>query len=61
MGQNNPSKIVIEELKRTAASCGDESNYFLLSLGTGRTINQSKIIPTNAGFRNLNPIIDSIK
>lgn len=60
VGQNNPSKIVIEELRRTAMSAGDESNYFLLSLGTGKTVNKSKVIPTNAGLRNLNPIIDGI-
>ena len=58
VGQNNPSKIVLEELKRNAASAGDDSNYFLLSLGTGITLSESKVIPTNAGYKNLKEIID---
>ena len=36
MGLNNPSKLVIDEIKKISANSGAENNYFLLSLGTGR-------------------------
>lgn len=35
VGQNNPSKIVLEDIKKEALNSGDENNFFLLSLGTG--------------------------
>ena len=36
MGLNNPSKLVIDEIKKMASNYGYENNYFLLSMGTGR-------------------------
>lgn len=36
VGMNNPSKLVIDEVKKIAVNCGSAENYFLLSLGTGK-------------------------
>jgi patatin-like phospholipase/acyl hydrolase len=36
MGMNNPSKLVIDEVKKMAFNSRNDKNYFLLSLGTGR-------------------------
>ena len=36
MGMNNPSKLVIDEIKKLSTNSGNYENYFLLSLGTGR-------------------------
>ena len=36
VGMNNPSKLVIDEIKKISANLGNENNYFLLSLGTGK-------------------------
>ena len=33
---NNPSKLVIDDIKKATVNLGNENNYFLLSLGTGR-------------------------
>jgi hypothetical protein len=41
LGMNNPSKLVIDEVKKISANCGAAQNYFLLSLGTGRLPSQS--------------------
>lgn len=57
MGMNNPSKLVIDEIKKMAFNSRNENNYFLLSLGTGRLPSQN--IPEYAGIKDLAPIIDS--
>jgi len=57
MGMNNPSKLVIDEVKKMAFNSRNENNYFLLSLGTGRL--PSETIPEYAGIKDLAPIIDS--
>ena len=36
VGMNNPSKLVIDEVKKLSANAGSTDNYFLLSLGTGK-------------------------
>ena len=36
VGMNNPSKLVIDDVKKASTNLGNENNYFLLSLGTGR-------------------------
>lgn len=58
LGLNNPSKLVIDEIKKAAINQGAESNYFLLSLGTGRSVQEGSI-PKNAGLLNVAPVIDS--
>lgn len=35
IGQNNPAKLVIEDVKKEALNSGNENNFFLVSLGTG--------------------------
>ena len=57
IGMNNPSKLVIDEIKKISANSGHEDNFFLLSLGTGRL--KSEAIPEFAGIKDLGPIIDS--
>ena len=39
VGMNNPSKLVIDEVKKLAVNAGSPQNYFLLSLGTGKLPN----------------------
>lgn len=36
VGLNNPSKLVVDEVKKIASNSGTSDNYFLLSLGTGK-------------------------
>jgi patatin-like phospholipase/acyl hydrolase len=36
VGMNSPSKLVIDNVKQTSLNNGLPSNYFLLSLGTGK-------------------------
>lgn len=57
MGMNNPSKLVIDEIKKMSTNSGNNENFFLVSLGTGRL--PSENIPENAGLKDLSPIIDS--
>lgn len=57
MGMNNPSKLVIDQIRKITANSGNNDNYFLLSLGTGRL--PSEAIPEAAGLKDLSPIIDS--
>ncbi len=57
VGLNNPSKLVIDDIIKITQNEAHKKNYFLLSLGTGRLINQA--IPSNAGIKDLAPIIDS--
>ena len=57
VGMNNPSKLVIDDVKRAATNLGNDNNYFLLSLGTGRL--KTENIPEYAGIKDLAPIIDS--
>lgn len=54
---NNPSKLVIDEIKKIATNSGSTDNYFMLSLGTGKL--PSEVIPEYAGLKDLAPIIDS--
>ena len=56
MGMNNPSKLVIDEIKKMAFNSNSE-NYFLLSLGTGRLPCEN--IPQFAGIKDIIPIMDS--
>ncbi len=35
VGQNNPSKLVIEDIKKEALNSGNEKKFLLVSLGTG--------------------------
>jgi flagellar biosynthesis GTPase FlhF len=39
VGMNNPSKLVIDEVKKLSSNSGSIENYFLLSLGTGKLPN----------------------
>jgi len=57
VGMNNPSKLVIDDVKKIAANSGTPDNYFLLSLGTGKLPNE--VIPEFAGLKDIAPIIDS--
>lgn len=57
VGLNNPSKLVIDDIIKITQNEAHKKNYFLLSLGTGRLINEA--IPSNAGIKDLAPIIDS--
>ena len=57
VGMNNPSKLVIDEVKKISVNSGSTDNYFLLSLGTGKLPNE--VIPEYAGLKDLSPIIDS--
>ena len=57
MGMNNPSKLVIDEIKKMSMNSGNHENYFLLSLGTGRLPCEN--IPESAGLKDISPIIDS--
>lgn len=36
VGMNNPSKLVIDEVKKIAKNANCQNSYFLLSLGTGK-------------------------
>ena len=38
IGQNNPAKLVLDEIKKEAINSGNENNFFLISLGTGTAI-----------------------
>lgn len=38
LGQNNPSKLVLDDIKTEALNSGNEKNFFLLSLSTGTPI-----------------------
>ena len=57
LGLNNPSKLVIDEIKKSAINQGAEDNFFLLSLGTGRVAESG--VPMNAGLKDVSPVIDS--
>ncbi|EGR29322.1 patatin-like phospholipase family protein, putative [Ichthyophthirius multifiliis] len=59
LGQNNPSKLVLDDIKTEAMNSGDEKKFFLLSLGTGQPIAGSQI-SQNAGLFNLVPIMQSL-
>ena len=48
---------MIDDLVKNVQNDPSKVNYFLLSLGTGRLINDA--IPESAGIMNLAPIIDS--
>ncbi|EAS05258.2 patatin-like phospholipase family protein (macronuclear) [Tetrahymena thermophila SB210] len=59
VGQNNPSKLVLEDIKKEALNSGNENNFFLLSLGTGEP-KKSQQLSKNAGLLNVVNIIDSL-
>ncbi|KAL4427261.1 hypothetical protein ABPG74_011497 [Tetrahymena malaccensis] len=59
LGQNNPSKLVLDDIKTEALNSGNEKNFFLLSLSTGTPITTQQI-SQNAGIFNLVPIINSL-
>lgn len=48
---------MVDEVKKLAVNQGADENYFLLSLGTGRT--KEAGIVKNAGLINAIPVIDS--
>ena len=58
VGLNNPSKLVIDDVKKIAANSGTPDNYFLLSLGTGKLPNE--VVPESAGLKDIVPILDSL-
>ena len=57
VGLNNPSKLVIDDIIKITQNEANRKGYFLLSLGTGRL--RKAAVPTNAGIKDLSPIIDS--
>lgn len=57
LGMNNPSKLVIDEVKKISANAGSPQNYFLVSFGTGKLPSQN--IPESAGLKDISPIIDT--
>ena len=58
VGLNNPSKLVIDDIIKLTQNEAHKKNYFLLSLGTGRL--RKEVIPSNAGIKDIAPIIDSL-
>ncbi len=57
VGLNNPSKLVIDDIIKITQNEANRKGYFLLSLGTGRL--RKMAVPSNAGIKDLSPIIDS--
>lgn len=57
VGQNNPSKLVLEDIRKEALNSGNENNFFLLSMGTGEAQNNQQL-SQNAGALNVVAIIN---
>lgn len=57
VGQNNPAKLVLDDVRREAMNCSNQNNYFVLSLGTGLSKND-KVLSKSAGVLNILPIIE---
>ena len=57
VGQNNPSKFVLEDVKKEAINSGAENKFFLLSLGTGQMKGVNSVAK-NAGLLGILPLID---
>lgn len=43
IGQNNPSKLVLDDIKTEALNSGSEKKFFLVSLSTGTLITKNQL------------------
>lgn len=59
VGQNNPAKFVLDDVKKEAINSGNENNFFVLSLGTG-VLKSSSMIEKDSGFFNIVPLIEGV-
>ncbi|KRX02408.1 Acyl transferase/acyl hydrolase/lysophospholipase [Pseudocohnilembus persalinus] len=60
IGQNNPAKFVLDDIKKEALNSGNENNFFLVSLGTG-ILKVTSSIDKNSGLLNILPLIEGIQ